>query len=602
MTGTPITVLIVEDNPADARLMREMLDEATGAAFAVLHATRLADAVARLADETVEVVLLALSLPDAHGLDAIVRLHSVAPRVPIVVMSGVSDPALAVAGVREGAQDYLVKGQVKSDDLVRALRHAIERRRVDDRLSHLAHHDTLTDLPNRTLLHDRLRQSLAHARRHDLPLGLLHVDLDGFNETNDTLGRDGGDVLLREVARRLKSCVREGDTVARFGGDEFAVILPDIKQDTDAAIVARRMLALLATPFSIGERDLRVTASIGIGLYPTGGDDTDSLLKSAGAAMYRAKEEGGNGFAFFTPDMTSRAHERFSLERGITRAIEQGELLLHYQPIVAVATQGVCRVEALVRWSHPDQGLILPGGFLGVAEQTGLIGPLTRWVLRTVLRQCQTWDRDGLRLDVAVNLSPRSLQDPDLPATIARLLPDYGVAPARLTLEVAEGTLMTDPRAVAALERLAALGVRVAIDDFGTGFSSLGHLKDLPIDEVKIDRSLVQGMGANVKDGAIVCSIIGMAHALGLQVVAEGVEDHAAYDLLAGAGCDTVQGYYVSRPLPVAELARWMDGLAVSDQPSTVSDQPSTVSDQLTTSPARYVPIQDISNTASSEL
>ena len=567
MTGTSTHILIVEDNPADARLVQAMLEETPGAAFTTTHVTRLADAAGLLTDgqtdATVEAILLDLSLPDAHGLEAIVRLHAAAPRVPIVVMSGLDDPALAVAGVREGAQDYLVKGQVEGDGLVRALRYAIERQRVDDRLSHLAHHDTLTDLPNRALLYDRLRPALARARRHDAPLALLFLDLDGFKGVNDTLGHDAGDLLLREVARRLKTCTREGDTVARFGGDEIAVILPDIKEDHDAAIVARRMLAMLAgSPIVVGEREARVTASVGIGLYPSGGHDGDSLVKSADTAMYRAKEGGKNRYAFFTADMTSQAHERFALERGITRALEQGELVLHYQPAVAVATSGLCRVEALVRWLHPDQGLILPGGFLGIAEQTGLIGPLTRWVLQTVLRQCQAWDREGLRLDVAVNLSPRSLHDPELPATIARLLPAYGVAPARLTLEVAEGTLMADAQAVAALERLAALGVRVAIDDFGTGFSSLGHLKELPIAEVKIDRSFVQGMAANMKDAAIVCSIIGMAHALGLDVVAEGVEDQTTYDLLAGVGCDTVQGYYVSRPLPTAELARWMGTLA----------------------------------------
>jgi len=573
MTGTSLHILIVEDNLADARFAREMLGEAPGAAYTVTHVERLADAVDSLAHGGVDAILLDLSLPDAHELEAVARLHAIAPRVPIVVVSGADDPALAVAGVRVGAQDYLVKGQVDSAALVRALRYAMERQRVDDRLNHLAHHDTLTDLPNRALLYDRLRQALAHARRHDLPLTVLFIDLDGFKDVNDTCGHDTGDVLLQETARRLKSCTREGDTVARFGGDEFAVLLPDIKEDGDAAIVARRMLDVLALPFPTGACESRVTASIGIGVYPSqggagaegdGGDGGDTIVKSADTAMYKAKEAGKNRFAFFTADMTSQAYERFALERAITHAIEQGELLLHYQPAVAVATNSLCRVEALVRWSRPDEGLILPGGFLGVAEQSGLIGPLTQWVLRTALQQCQAWDRDGLRLDVAVNLSPRSLLDHELPAVIARLLPMYDMAPERLTLEIAEGALMADARTVAALDRLAALGVRIAIDDFGTGLSSLGHLKDLPIKEVKIDRSFVQGMGANMKDAAIVCSVIGMAHALGLQVVAEGVEDQASYELLAGVGCDTVQGYYVSRPLPAAELERWMGDLVVS--------------------------------------
>ncbi|MCA1598311.1 MAG: GGDEF domain-containing response regulator, partial [Chloroflexi bacterium] len=303
MTGTSLHILIVEDNLADARFAREMLGEAPGAVYTVTHVERLADAVDSLAHGGVDAILLDLSLPDAHGLEAVARLHAIAPRVPIVVVSGADDPALAVAGVRVGAQDYLVKGQVDSAALVRALRYAMERQRVDDRLNHLAHHDTLTDLPNRALLYDRLRQALAHARRHDLPLAVLFIDLDGFKDVNDTRGHDTGDVLLQETARRLKSCTREGDTVARFGGDEFAVLLPDIKEDGDAAIVARRMLDVLALPFPTGACESRVTASIGIGVYPSqggagaegdGGDGGDTIVKSADTAMYKAKEAGKN--------------------------------------------------------------------------------------------------------------------------------------------------------------------------------------------------------------------------------------------------------------------------------------------------------------------
>ncbi len=564
-----ITVLLVEDDKADARLLRALLSDARGAPVTVAQVERLADAVASLQDRATDVILLDLSLPDANGLDGLRRLRAVAPRIPIVVMGGPEDERLARAGVHEGARDYLLKGQMESDALDRALRYAIERQRAEDHIDRLTHRDTLTGLPNRLLLRDRLTHALDRARRQGQAVAVLFLDIDGFKRVNTTLGHESGDTLLQEVGRRIVAAMRESDTVARIGGDEFAIILPDITREYDIPAVARQLLDLLSAPFALRGRDVHVTASVGIGLYPSGGHDVDSLLKSADTALYRAKEAGKNRYEFFTEDMTRRAYERFTLEHDLRDAIARGALTLHYQPVVTLQTGSVCRVEALVRWPHPRFGLVFPDSFIPIAEQTGAIAALTEWVLNTTLAQSGTW-KGGLAdaavveadLGLSVNLAARTLYDPDLPRLVARLLERHTAAPIGLTLEVKESAVMVDaPRARDILARLAALGVRIALDDFGAGYSSLSLLKHLPVHEIKIDRALTRDVSGDIKgakDAAIVCSIIGMARALDLEVVAEGVEDRGAYTFLHGVGCDAAQGYHVSRPLPASGLRQWL--------------------------------------------
>jgi len=432
------------------------------------------------------------------------------------------------------------------------------RARAEEALRRQALHDALTGLPNRTLLHDRLEQALCAAARDTGVVALLLFDLDRFKEVNDTLGHHAGDLLLQEVAARVRGALRASDTVARLGGDEFAVVLPGA--DAAAAVTATHtLLAVLAPPITLDGQALACTASIGIALAPTHGTDVATVLRRADVAMYVAKRAGG-GYAVYDLAHDQHSPTRLTLETELRAALAAGALVLHYQPTVNVRSGRADRVEALVRWPHPQHGLIPPDQFIPLAEQTGLIVPLTYWVLETALRQCQAWERGGLRLGVAVNLSARALHDAQLPSTLAWLLRRYAVAPGALTLEITESALMIDPdQARVMLERLAALGVQLAIDDFGTGYSSLGYLKHLPVDEVKIDKSFVQSMSHTVtKDSAIVRSIIELGHNLGLVVVAEGVEDHGAWERLRAAGCDVAQGYYMGRPVPAPDLERWM--------------------------------------------
>ena len=432
-----------------------------------------------------------------------------------------------------------------------------ERARAERALRHQALHDVLTGLPNRLLLHDRLAQALRVARRAERRLALLLLDLDRFKEVNDTFGHHVGDGLLRQAPLRLQRLLRASDTVARLGGDEFAVLLLD--DGAEAAIaVAGKLRAALDAPFVVEEHTLAVGVSIGVAFAPAHGDDGLTLLRHADVAMYTAKRD-QVGIAVYDPARDAHSPERLALGADLRRAIDAGQLRLHYQPKVDLARGRLRSVEALVRWPHPTQGLIPPDQFIPLAEQTGLITRLTRRVLRTALAQRRAWARAGVPLVVDVNLSMADLHDADLPAVIATLLRTYGVPHGALHVEITESMVMVDTgRALETLARLAGLGVRAAIDDFGTGYSSLASLKRLPVDELKIDRGFVRDLAHDATDAAIVAAAIGLGHGLGLRVVAEGVEDRDAWDRLAALGCDTVQGYYVSPPLPAAAFLRWL--------------------------------------------
>lgn len=432
-----------------------------------------------------------------------------------------------------------------------------ERQRAEAALQHQALHDPLTDLPNRALLGEHLQQTLRGAERDGTAASFALLDLNRFKEVNDTLGHHAGDVLLQHVALRVQGALRASDIVARLGGDEFAVLLPGA--DAAAAIpVIQRILAALAAPCIIDGHSLDVGGSLGLAVYPAHGADAATMLRHADVAMYVAKRA-GSGYAVYDAAHDRYSTTRLTLESDLRQAIEGDGLQLHYQPKVDLSNGRLYRVEALVRWCHPTLGQLPPDQFIPLAEQTGLITPLTHWVLQEALRQLQAWSRDGLDLGVAVNLSMRTLHDPTLPDTVAWLLQRYAIAPGRLTLEVTESSLMADPgQARLVLTRLAALGVSLSIDDFGTGYSSLGYLKHLPVDEIKIDKSFVLGMDSDVKDTAIVRSVSELSHNLGLRVVAEGVETAETWDALRALGCDAAQGYYVSRPLPADELERWL--------------------------------------------
>ena len=456
------------------------------------------------------------------------------------LLAGIASAALAsLERTAELARTNLELKQARDDAQFRAL------------------HDSLTGLPNRTLLRDRLQQAILLAQRDKAALALLIIDLDRFKDVNDTLGHQYGDELLQVVAARIQGVLRASDTVARMGGDEFAIILPAVRDEQGATHIAELLVRTLEQPLSLGGQWVSIGASVGVALCPQHGDDAKTLLRHADVAMYAAKRLGG-GHAVYRSNDDTNLPDRLALIGDLRRAIDNDELFLHYQPKVSLRSGRCVHVEALVRWQHPARGLVPPDQFIGFAEETGLIKPLTRWVLNAALRQCASWQADGLYLPVAINLSMRNLQDPELMEHVAESLAGSGLEPAWLKVEVTESALMTDPqRARECLGRLREMGVEVAIDDFGTGHSSLSYLKHLPVSEIKLDRSFVRDMQANGNDYAIVRSTIELAHALGLSVVAEGVEDKRTWDLLADLGCDTAQGYYMSRPLPASDVSRW---------------------------------------------
>jgi diguanylate cyclase (GGDEF)-like protein/PAS domain S-box-containing protein len=424
------------------------------------------------------------------------------------------------------------------------------------RMAHLAQHDSLTDLPNRMLLNDRLNQALALAHRHQKKLALLFLDLDRFKSINDSLGHAIGDRLLQSVAERLLSCVRSSDTVSRQGGDEFVILLAEVTQPADAAVTAEKILLALSMPYRIAQQDLHLAASIGVVTYPNDGTEAKTLLRHADLAMYRAKDSGRNTYRFFEPDMNGHTADRQSLESGLHRAIERREFVLHYQPMMRLDTGELTGVEALVRWCHPQRGLVLPAQFVPMAEESGFIAAIGRWVLHEACRQTREWRAAGLPpLRMAINVSTVELRGKGFVESVGGILEEHGLVPRDLELELTETFLMRDSNSTAAaLRSLNALGVRIALDDFGTGYSSLSHLKRFPIDTLKIDRSFVHDLATDAEDASIVSAVIGMGKGLQIRVVAEGVETLEQLAFLRKQGCPEGQGHYFGRPVSAREF------------------------------------------------
>jgi diguanylate cyclase (GGDEF)-like protein/PAS domain S-box-containing protein len=422
-------------------------------------------------------------------------------------------------------------------------------------ISYLATHDALTDLPNRNLLLDRLQQALAHARRStDEKVAVLFIDLDQFKTINDSLGHGVGDLLLKKVAARLVASVRSEDTVARQGGDEFIVLLPSVANTEYAGIVGNKLLADLTAPFTVRGKQLHIGASIGIAVFPDDADSIETLLMHSDTAMYHAKASGRNNCQFFTPQMNQMAARKHSLSSDLRHALELGELHLNFQPIVDIASGAVTCLEVLLRWQHPDRGMVSPVDFIPLAEEMGLIVPIGEWVLRSACQQLRAWEQQTYVLPkLAINISGRQFASKSLPETIELILSETGVDAGRIVIEITETMLMgnTD-EAVLALRRISNAGLEISIDDFGTGYSSLSYLKHFPIDKLKIDKSFIQDIGIDPNDAAIVTAIIAMAHSLDLKVVAEGVESEEQLAFLRQHGCDEYQGYHFSKPLPAS--------------------------------------------------
>jgi diguanylate cyclase (GGDEF)-like protein/PAS domain S-box-containing protein len=432
------------------------------------------------------------------------------------------------------------------------------------RLDQLAHHDPLTGLPNRLLLNARAEHALARARRNEKQMAVLFLDLDHFKYINDTLGHPAGDLLLQHVAERLKKCVRDEDTISRLGGDEFTVVLEDLDDGGAASIVARKILAALSEKTALFGREVFVTCSIGISLYPRDGEDIVTLFKNADSALYRAKDQGRDTYQFYTEELTTLAVERLELEIDLRHALENGELLIHYQPQVNLRSGEITGMEALVRWQHPRRGLLMPADFIPLAEETGLIVPLGEWVLRTACFQAKAWLDAGLSTaPVAVNLSPRQFRQKDLVERVAEMLRESGLPPDHLELEITEGLVMFNVEAsIALMDQLKDMGVRFSIDDFGTGYSSLSYLKRFPIDKIKIHQSFVQNIISNPEDAAISSAIISLTHSMKRKAIAEGVETDAQREFLRAHHCDEIQGYHFSKPGPADMIERLLRDMA----------------------------------------
>ncbi|MGH8488957.1 MAG: GGDEF/EAL domain-containing response regulator [Gammaproteobacteria bacterium] len=563
-TPTNGTIMLIDDEPLTLEVVQTFLEEAGYTHFVTTDDPR--QAIELLVSRRPDVVLLDLMMPEVSGFDILSRMRADTEMkyTPVIVLTSASDAATKLKALELGATEFLSK-PVDPSELVLRLRNTLAFKAYQDRL---ANYDDLTGLPNRRMFLARLDRAIRRAKRHQRICALLHIDLDRFRQINDSFGPRVGDSLLRDVAQRLEDAVRDSDAVGRFadeasrsslsriGGDEFTVLMSEIDRAENASLLARRIGLALAKPFLAEERDLFLTASIGIAAYPDDGVEPDSLLKHAEVAMHYAKSRGGKSYEFYSKDINARASERLTLENQLRRALEREELLLHYQPKVDVATGHIVGAEALVRWQHPELGMVSPAKFVPLAEESGLIVPLGEWVLREACKECKAWQHLG-PLGIAVNVSSVQFKKGELLRVLRSALETSGLEAPQLVIELTESVLMESAEAnIQTLQELKAMGVRLAMDDFGTGYSSLSYLKRFPLDELKIDRSFMGDIPSDRDNAAIASAIIALAHILGLKVVAEGIETRDQLEFLKAKLCDEFQGYLFSRPLPKEEFKR----------------------------------------------
>ena len=555
-----IKILLAEDDPGDARLVQELLNGVRPKKYKFSCVCTLKEVLNQLKSHEYDVVLTDFSLPDSDGFEIIPTIQEQNNTIPIVVLSEKDSNELALRIVQIGAQDYLVKGQGDGYLMSRSLDYAIERKRIEQGLSFLAQYDSLTGLANRVLFRERLNRALVRADRNKLMVALIFIDLDRFKNINESLGHDAGDQLLIGVGKRLTVCMREGDTIARLGGDEFTMVMEDVKHIDDASIIANKILHTMVEPFILNGHEVYVSPSIGITLYPIDDVKENDLLRNADAAMYRAKENGRNCYRFYTADMNEHLMEKMRLEVKLRQAIEKQNFQLYYQPKFNIHTRELIGAEALIRWITPEEGMISPGLFIPLAEETGLIHSITDWVVREASKQNSIWQKQGYKpIRMAINLSPKQFNQPNIAKTIFNQIICSDLAPKYIELEITEGALMEDTgKSSEILNELKSRGVKISIDDFGTGYSSLSYLKKFPLDTLKIDQSFVRDVMEDPDDAAIVSAIIAMARSLRLNVIAEGVETQQQLNFLAAKGCNEAQGYFLGRPVPAEEFDQFL--------------------------------------------
>lgn len=558
MTATP-SILLVEDDEDDYVLARGLLSEIFGPSLKLDWVETWDAGLEALRKGTHDLCLADFRLGDRNGLELVREAATLGCTVPIILLTGQDNREIDLAAVKAGATDYLVKGEITAPLLDRAIRYAIERKKVEMQLVRFAQYDSLTGLANRSLFHTRLGDAIAHAKRTKQLVAVLLLDLDHFKNVNDSLGHPVGDMLLTQVSERLTACARESDTVARLGGDEFAVIATNMTHGDGAAALARKLIDALAAPFTLNGQEVFTATSMGITLFPLDAKEPDQLLKNADMALYQAKAEGRGRYRFYDAKMNARAQARKTLEFEMRRALERHEFCLHFQPKINTFTGDLTGVEALIRWQHPERGMVLPGEFIPVAETTGLIVPLGDWVLHTACAQSVAWQEMGLPpVPVAVNVSAIQFKGTDFIDSVTRAIDESGIDPACLELELTESTVMDETEVMTELlHRLRDLRLNVAIDDFGTGCSSFLRLKKLPVNKLKIDLSFVRNVTDDPANAAITKTIITLAKNLNLGVIAEGVETAEQFAFLLHHECQEVQGYYISRPLSGDQFTVW---------------------------------------------